>query len=180
MWETQVPSLGSEDLQGNGCPLQHSYMESPWTEEPGRLQSMGLQRVDTTERLTLSNQPKHLPTIVHVSSPHCSKAPGCCIIWLNHDFFSESHRPPLTLERLVLDSQWHPGFQGDLSPCLLSAALPCHRWQRGSLRFSRKKRISYCFSPIMSELDLVLHSFNIIQVIFSHAYSMLCLVMERE
>ena len=23
----------------------------PWTEEPGRLQSMGLQRVDTTERL---------------------------------------------------------------------------------------------------------------------------------
>ena len=26
----------------------------PWTEEPGRLQSMGLQRVGLTERLTLS------------------------------------------------------------------------------------------------------------------------------
>ena len=24
----------------------------PWTEEPGRLQSMGTQRVDTTERLS--------------------------------------------------------------------------------------------------------------------------------
>ena len=26
----------------------------PWTEEPGRLQSTGLQKLDTTERLTLS------------------------------------------------------------------------------------------------------------------------------
>ena len=26
-------------------PLQYSCLEIPWTEEPGRLQSMGLQRV---------------------------------------------------------------------------------------------------------------------------------------
>ena len=47
MWETWVRSLGWED------PLEevmenHSIFlpgESPWTEEPGGLQSMGLQRV---------------------------------------------------------------------------------------------------------------------------------------
>ena len=47
MWETQVQSLGQED------PLEkematHSSIHAqkiPWTEEPGGLQSMGLQRV---------------------------------------------------------------------------------------------------------------------------------------
>ena len=47
MWETQVQSLGQED------PLEkematHSGTPGwkiPWTEEPGRLQSMGSQRV---------------------------------------------------------------------------------------------------------------------------------------
>ena len=27
--------------EGNGTPLQYSCLENPWTEEPGRLQSMG-------------------------------------------------------------------------------------------------------------------------------------------
>ena len=31
--------------EGNGTPLQYSCLENPWTEEPGRLQSMGSQRV---------------------------------------------------------------------------------------------------------------------------------------
>ena len=35
------PSTG----EGNGTPLQYSCLETPWTEEPGRLQSMGLRRV---------------------------------------------------------------------------------------------------------------------------------------
>ena len=47
MWETWVGSLGQED------PLQEEVStgpiilawEIPWTEEPDRLQSMGLQRV---------------------------------------------------------------------------------------------------------------------------------------
>ena len=47
MWESQVPSLGREN------PLEkematHSSSPAwriPWTEEPGGLQSMGLQRV---------------------------------------------------------------------------------------------------------------------------------------
>ena len=34
--------------EGNGNPLQYSCLEIPWTEKPGRLQSMGLQGSDTT------------------------------------------------------------------------------------------------------------------------------------
>ena len=51
MWETWVRSLGQED------PLEkematHSSIPAwriPWTEEPGGLQSMGSQELDTTE-----------------------------------------------------------------------------------------------------------------------------------
>ena len=32
--------------EGNGNPLQYSCLEIPWMEEPGRLQSMGSQRVE--------------------------------------------------------------------------------------------------------------------------------------
>ena len=44
--ETQVQSLGWEDPmeKGRATPV-YLTGESPWTEEPGRLQSMGLQRV---------------------------------------------------------------------------------------------------------------------------------------
>ena len=34
--------------EGNGTPPQYSCLENPWTEEPGRLQSMGSLRVDFT------------------------------------------------------------------------------------------------------------------------------------
>ena len=46
MWETRVQSLGLEDLQKEMAT--HSSIlawKIPWTEEPGRLQSMGSQRV---------------------------------------------------------------------------------------------------------------------------------------
>ena len=34
--------------EGNGSPLQYSCVENPWTEEPGRLLSMKLQKSDMT------------------------------------------------------------------------------------------------------------------------------------
>ena len=41
MWETQVQSLGWEDLLEKGLPMPVFLPgESPWTEEPGGLQSM--------------------------------------------------------------------------------------------------------------------------------------------
>ena len=33
--------------EGNGYPLQYSYLENPWTEKPGRLQSMVSQKSQT-------------------------------------------------------------------------------------------------------------------------------------
>ena len=34
--------------EGIGNPLQYSCLGNPWSEEPSRLQSMGLQELDTT------------------------------------------------------------------------------------------------------------------------------------
>ena len=60
MQETWVQSLGCEvPLKKEMAP--HSNIlawKIPWTEEPGRLQSMGLQVSDTTERL--SQHPKYI------------------------------------------------------------------------------------------------------------------------
>ena len=46
--ETQVQSLGQEDLLEKEMAPHSSTLawKIPWTEEPGRLQSRGLQRVE--------------------------------------------------------------------------------------------------------------------------------------
>ena len=43
-----IPGLGRSPGGGHGNPLTGVFLlgESPWTEEPGGLQSMGLQRVE--------------------------------------------------------------------------------------------------------------------------------------
>ena len=50
MQEIWVPSLGREDPLEKGMATPSSILawRIPWTEEPGRLQSMGLQELDTT------------------------------------------------------------------------------------------------------------------------------------
>jgi len=40
-----VPELGRSSGGGNGYLLQYYCLKIPWTEEPGRLQSMWLQRI---------------------------------------------------------------------------------------------------------------------------------------
>ena len=47
MQETRVQPLGWEDPMEKGMDTRSSILacEIPWTEEPGRLQSMGSQRV---------------------------------------------------------------------------------------------------------------------------------------
>ena len=47
MWETRVSSLGWEDPLEKEMAIHSSTIawKIPWTEEPGRLQSMGSQRV---------------------------------------------------------------------------------------------------------------------------------------
>jgi len=47
VWETQVQYLGQEDLLEKEMATHSSILawKIPWMEEPGRLQSMGSQRV---------------------------------------------------------------------------------------------------------------------------------------
>ena len=47
MWETRVRSLGREDPLEKEMATHSSTLawKIPWTEEPGKLQSMGLHRV---------------------------------------------------------------------------------------------------------------------------------------
>ena len=40
-----IPGLGRSPGEGHDNLLQYSCLENPWTEEPGGLQTMGLQRV---------------------------------------------------------------------------------------------------------------------------------------
>ena len=40
-----IPGSGRSSGKGNGNPLQNYCRKIPWMEEPGRIQSMGLQRV---------------------------------------------------------------------------------------------------------------------------------------
>ena len=42
-----IPVLGRSPGEGNGNPLQYSSWEIPWTEEPGGLQSKGLEKSQT-------------------------------------------------------------------------------------------------------------------------------------
>ena len=47
VWESWIPFLGQEDPLEKGMATHSSIIawRIPWTEEPGRLQSMGSQRV---------------------------------------------------------------------------------------------------------------------------------------
>ena len=51
----RVQALGWEDSLGEGMATHSSILtwRIPWTEEPGRLLSMGHKELDTTERLLL-------------------------------------------------------------------------------------------------------------------------------
>ena len=48
------PGLGRSPGEGNSNPLQYSWLEIPWMEEPGRLQSMGSQSVRNNWAISLS------------------------------------------------------------------------------------------------------------------------------
>ena len=76
MRETWVQSLGQEDPMEKEMATHSSTLawKTPWTEEPDRLQSMGLQRVGQDEVTSFSLSPSkypHLTTmILHYNIPH--------------------------------------------------------------------------------------------------------------
>jgi len=59
MWETQVRSVGREDPLEKEMAIHSSTIawKIPWTEEPGRLQSMGSQRAEATSLTYLPRGP---------------------------------------------------------------------------------------------------------------------------
>ena len=56
-----IPRLGRSPGVGNGIPRQSSCLKIPWTEEPGRLYSMGLHRVRHDVAYTAINTPTFYP-----------------------------------------------------------------------------------------------------------------------
>ena len=73
MQETQVRFLGGEDPLEKETATHSSIFawRIPWTEEPGRLQSMGSQESDTTKRLSTAH------TVLEFNSLHnASHAPN--------------------------------------------------------------------------------------------------------
>ena len=61
-----IPGLGRSPGEGNDNPLQYSYWKIPWTDKPGRLQSMGSQRVGHNWATSLSFHFSAFNTIVVV------------------------------------------------------------------------------------------------------------------
>ena len=83
MQETLIQSLGREDPLEKEMATHSSTLawKIPWTEEPGGLQSMGLQRVrqdwatsyflssliEEERQLILSDQDSHIDTIIKIA-----------------------------------------------------------------------------------------------------------------
>ena len=81
MWETQVQSLGWEDALEKGMVIHPSIFawKIPGTEEPGRSQSVGSQRVrhnGVTNTFTFTILPKNRPLFSHRSRGWMSKIEG--------------------------------------------------------------------------------------------------------
>ena len=79
--ETRVQSLGQENPLEKGLATHSSMLvwRIPWTEEPGRMLAMGLQRVDMNERLAFSlffQYPTHKWTLNDRISPAHSSFVG--------------------------------------------------------------------------------------------------------
>ena len=78
--QTQVRSLGGEDPPEKGVSTNFSILawEIPWTEEPGRLQSIGVTKSDTTWRLNNYNTKCHLLKLKAVEYQQlCTVQPNC-------------------------------------------------------------------------------------------------------
>ena len=75
MWETRVQSLGWEDPLEKEMAIHSSTIawKIPWTEEPGRLQSMGSQRVGHDWAIFTRSQSKFVQFLLYYLVCHFSK-----------------------------------------------------------------------------------------------------------
>ena len=56
-----IPASGRSSGEGNGNPLQHSYLENPQTEEPGRCSPWGCKESATIEHTSNTQNYELLP-----------------------------------------------------------------------------------------------------------------------
>ena len=95
-YETQVQSLGQEDPWKEGMTTNSSILAwiTPWTEEPGELQSIGSHRVETTEATahcarTPFTEPARsvcLSSLTHVYPDSQSFCEPVFLFWFTHTF----------------------------------------------------------------------------------------------
>ena len=73
IWETQVRSLGWEDPLEEAMTTHSSTLASKilWTEKPGRLQSMGLQRVVRDQATSFLTEEKTVNVLCFICQENC-------------------------------------------------------------------------------------------------------------
>ena len=90
MQETQIPSLGLEDPLEKETATHSSILawKVPWTEEPGRLQSAGLQRVrhDWANSLSFFLPIPNNCDVLGPRSVCWAFEPPCLFIFYSHSF----------------------------------------------------------------------------------------------
>ena len=100
--ETWVQSLGQEDSLEKGMAIHSSILawRIPWTEEPGRLQSMGSQRV-RYNRATITHS-----RILWLKNQVFYRTCGLPLTWPLHLILSSKHYAFHSSFRVFLRDQW--------------------------------------------------------------------------
>ena len=133
---TALGSVHSTQGEGNDTPLQYSCLENPWTEEPGRLQSMGSLRVrcDWATSLSLFTF-MHWRMKWHPLQCSCLENPRDGGTWWAAVYGVAQHRTRLKRlsssssssippSHLILVTQTQPPLQAFCSPMLCLSSSP--------------------------------------------------------
>ena len=159
MWETWVQSLGWEDPLEKEMATHSSTLawKTPWTEEPGRLQSVGSQRVghDWTTSLSLSLLTCKMGiTILHIHRTGRIKLDiyqsFSMVLSAKEGLFSRFYYHHSPLESHQLSSMTLPPQSSFLwLPSMYSLSL-------GKFLISRRKILTCCCPPCFTENTILL------------------------
>ena len=85
-WVYMIPESRRSPGEGNGSPLQCSCLDNPWAGEPGRLPSMGWQRVghDWVTNTRMNGLYGMYFLVSSMAQYICNFYPNCCMKQFNH------------------------------------------------------------------------------------------------
>ena len=119
MWETRVQFLGWDDPLEKEMATHFSTLarKIPWTEKPGRLQSMGSQRVghDWATSLSLSLSLQFLHSWALWISPHLKMCDWCPYMYSCIDICKNTHTHSLSWAQTEPGEKmfiWNEGMEG--------------------------------------------------------------------